>query len=185
LKKRKSLIFHPVYSFFSVATIRIIRNAVAAMLMISFLNTPLSGQENRFVFSHLSVNNGLSQNQINCIYRDSKGFVWFGTNAGLNRFDGSSCEIFTSENPVNGSITNNNINGIAEDKNGNLWIGTGNGVSILNGNTYEIKNLNYASSARNNCGDILYINTMASDKNGNIWIGTNNGCFFNDIQKNS
>jgi len=171
-------------SFTAILT-RQIQIEIAVILSIIFMNQPLIGQENRYVFSHLNVNNGLSQNQINCVYRDSKGFVWFGTNAGLNRFDGSSCEIFTSENPVNGSIANNNINGIAEDKKGNLWIGTGNGVSILNGNTYEIKNLNYTSSVRNNCGDILYINTMASDKNGNIWVGTNNGCFFNDVQKNS
>jgi len=187
LKTQKSSIL-PIVSGIVAANANLSRRlgtATATILLLTGLMNHAAAQESPYVFSHLNVNNGLSQNQINCIYRDSKGFVWFGTNAGLNRFDGSNCEIFTSENPVNGSIANNNINGIAEDKQGNLWIGTGNGVSVLNGNTYEIKNLNYTSSTRQNCSDILYINTIASDQNGNIWIGTNNGCFFNNIQNNS
>src|SRR5665647_125765 len=187
LKKTELLTIPIVSSNFSSKglLLRWVGIAFTAMLGIILMNYQSSGQENRYVFSHLNVNNDLSQNQINCVYRDTKGFVWFGTNAGLNRFDGSSFEVFNSEKSTNGLIVNNTIKAIAEDKNGNLWIGTAYGVSILNGSTYEIKNLNYTSSARNNCGDILYINSMASDKNGNIWFGTNSGCFYCDIQSNS
>ena len=138
-------------------------------------------QENRYVFSHLNVNDGLSQNQIKCIFRDSKGFVWIGTNAGLNRFDGSRIEIFSSENTGTGSIKNNTITAITEDKNGDLWIATGNGISILNGQTYQFKIFEYSNNLNPECGDILYINALATDNEGNIWIGTNNGFFYHDI----
>jgi signal transduction histidine kinase/ligand-binding sensor domain-containing protein/DNA-binding response OmpR family regulator len=158
---------------------------VIVLLGILLSNNQLVGQENRFVFSHINVNDGLSQNQINCIYRDVNGFIWFGTNAGLNRFDGSNIELFTNEKSVNGSIRDNTINAIAADKKGNLWIGTGKGVSILNIQTYQFLDFEYSSLSPFSCGDIYYVNALTSDNDGNIWIGTNNGIFYNDIQKGS
>ena len=143
------------------------------------------GQEKPIVFSHLNVSHGLSQNQINCICRDSKGFIWFGTNAGLNRFDGINFEVFNHEKKGNRTLANNTINAITEDKNGDLWIGTANGVSILDGITYQIRNSNYPSVTRNNCGDIFFVNALTLDSQGNVWIATNNGCFVNDIKKHT
>jgi ligand-binding sensor domain-containing protein len=173
-------LFSPEYSFWRL--FRIVIATIFGFLTLGFQST---GQQNRYFFSHLNVNDGLTQNQINCIYRDTKGFVWFGTNAGLNRFDGLSFETFTSESPDRNSIGNNTVNAIAEDKNGNLWIGTGNGVSILNSQTYKVTKSDYTSVQSNNCGDIYYVSALASDEDGNIWIGTNNGLFFVDIQSGS
>jgi len=157
---------------------------VSVLIMITGIDFQVNqacGQENRYVFSHLNVNDGLTLNQINCIYRDSKGFVWFGTSAGLNRFDGTSIEVFTSEKSANGQIKHNTINAITEDLNGNIWLGTGGGVSILNSQTYRFSDFNYSHLSTAPCGDINFVNTLASDREGNIWIGTNNGIFYNDI----
>lgn len=68
------------------------------VLFVSFFSvyntSSLYPQDSRIIFSHLDVNDGLSENWIKCIYKDSKGFIWFGTNSGLNRFDGYKFEIF-------------------------------------------------------------------------------------------
>ena len=53
-------------------------------------------QETQYRFSHLDTKDGLSNNQITCILKDSKGFIWFGTMSGLNRFDGNGFKIFKS-----------------------------------------------------------------------------------------
>lgn len=160
-------------------------SSVLLLILLQFISLQLMGQDDTYVFSHLTVNNGLSQNQITCIFCDSDGFVWFGTSTGLNRFDGSGFEVFSTENQPNESILNNTVNALAEDKLGNLWIGTSSGISILDKDTYQFRNFDYSLLAPNKCNDIYYILSVASDRDGNIWIGTNNGLIFYNVEKNS
>ncbi len=82
-------------------------------------------------FTHISSADGLSQNTINTIFKDSRGFMWFGTNDGLNRFDGKNFKIFQQSHTNSNSIGANGITVITEDSNHHLWIGTKqNGISI-------------------------------------------------------
>lgn len=76
-------------------------------------------------FARLDNTYGLSNNQIECILKDSKGFVWIGTNFGLNRYDGYRVKVYKSSKNDSNSLIYNSIWRIQEDKNGNLWI-TGN-----------------------------------------------------------
>ncbi len=85
---------------------------------------------NEIFFSHLDINTGLSQNHISCIFKDSKGFVWIGTMAGLNRYDGNSFKIFKHVPADTTSINDNYIISIVEDNKGRLWVGTRNGLNI-------------------------------------------------------
>lgn len=73
-------------------------------------------------FQHLTVDNGLPSNTTELVFRDSRGFVWIGTNAGLVRFDGSRTRTYLSE------LAGKSINAIHEDQSGNLWVGTGGGL---------------------------------------------------------
>ena len=163
----------------------LIKRVLLVSLFSAFITSSLYSQDNRIVFSHLDVNNGLSENWIKCIYKDLKGFIWFGTNSGLNRFDGYKFELFQKSFSDSTGITDNSVNAITEDSDGNLWIGTGGGVSILNCETYKFKNINLLPSAPLLCPDVGYITAMATDREGNVLIGTHNGLFFFNKKSNT
>ncbi|MDR1809559.1 MAG: hypothetical protein LBR34_04030, partial [Prevotella sp.] len=86
----------------------------------------------RYYFSSISLREGLSQITVPCIIQDSKGFMWFGTRIGLNRYDGYGFDVFTSKAEDNASISDNHILCITEDKDGYLWVGTNNGLNRFN-----------------------------------------------------
>ncbi|MFA5046460.1 MAG: two-component regulator propeller domain-containing protein, partial [Paludibacter sp.] len=73
-------------------------------------------------FARLDNTNGLSNNQIECIYKDSRGFMWFGTNYGLNRYDGHNVKVYKSKKNDSTSLMYNAITRIQEDEKGNLWL---------------------------------------------------------------
>ncbi|MEO5681088.1 MAG: two-component regulator propeller domain-containing protein [Chitinophagaceae bacterium] len=81
-----------------------------------------------YYFRHFQVENGLSNNAVICSVQDKKGFLWFGTKDGLDRFDGYSFKIFRSNPADSGSIGSNFIHSLYEDKNGILWVGTEDGL---------------------------------------------------------
>ena len=75
-------------------------------------------------FKHLSVEAGLSHSTVNCILQDSKGFMWFGTDDGLNKYDGYSFTVYKHNPDDPFSISHNQIWSLFEDSSGTLWIGT-------------------------------------------------------------
>jgi signal transduction histidine kinase/ligand-binding sensor domain-containing protein/DNA-binding response OmpR family regulator len=85
-----------------------------------------------YKFRHLNVSDGLSNNQILSIYKDHSGFLWFGTMAGLNRYDGYSFRIFEHNVHNPKSVSDNYIEGITEDQNNNLWILSHSNYNIYN-----------------------------------------------------
>lgn len=86
----------------------------------------------QYRMDHFGLSNGLSQNTVNCILRDNEGYYWFGTQDGLNRYDGYSIKTFRNDRSDTNSISDNFILNIIEDDWGNLWIGTRNGLNHYN-----------------------------------------------------
>ena len=84
------------------------------------------------LFEHLTVKDGLSQGSVLCVFQDSYGFIWLGTQDGLNRFDGYEFRIYKHDPSDPKSINDNFILSITEDSNKTLWVGTLNGQESYN-----------------------------------------------------
>jgi ligand-binding sensor domain-containing protein len=114
-----------------------------------------------FSFKHYQVENGLSNNAVICSVQDKRGFLWFGTKDGLNRFDGYTFKIFRHRADEALSIGSNFIYTLYEDENGTLWIGTEKGLyqydEVIEG-FHPVK----AASA-------FQISELTTDKAGNLW----------------
>jgi signal transduction histidine kinase/ligand-binding sensor domain-containing protein len=80
--------------------------------------------QKQYSFEHLTTKDGLSQGTVNEIIKDSKGFMWFGTNDGLNKQYGTNIEVFRNNVNDSVSLSNNLIVSLAEDKNGRIWVNT-------------------------------------------------------------
>ncbi len=105
-----------------------------------FIFGEILGQEN-FQFQHYGVEDGLSQSRIEALFQDSRGYLWIGTTKGLNKFNGSTFEIFTpSLDSTKSSIAHQSVYAITEDRNGNIWAGTRNGVSKYNPQNKQFTN---------------------------------------------
>lgn len=136
-------------------------------------NSVSSGHYEDLQFEHLSIEHGLSQINVHSILQDTKGFLWFGTEDGLNRYDGYNFVIYRNELNDPTTISDNFIWSLAEDSNGNIWIGTNSGglyrysyeTDSFNRFVYDSANVNTISE--NN------IRALYFDDANVLWIGTN------------
>ena len=99
-------------------------------VFLFFLLVSVWIEAHNYMFKHLEVKDGLSNNQVNSIYKDSRGFMWFGTASGLNRYDGYSVKIYRSREEDAKSLPESYIENIQEDAEGYLWIHTGIGYVV-------------------------------------------------------
>ena len=98
-----------------------------SLLVLSFfvwVVVSLFPEENNVKFEQISVEQGLSQSSVFCILQDREGFMWFGTENGLNRYDGYDFTVYNYNPKDTTSISENRIKCIFEDHLGNLWVGT-------------------------------------------------------------
>ena len=127
----------------------------------------------QYRFAHLTIKDGLSQSSIKSIHQDYRGFLWFGSADGLNRFDGNNFTIYRNEPGNNSTLCGNDISYIYENPfDSILWIGTrNNGLSMYCRSTDS-----FFSFRRNDSDKFLLpsdnINSMVSVKRGELWIGT-------------
>ena len=99
------------------------------MLALLFTSWIVSAQS--YLFKHLEVSDGLSNNSVNTIYKDRDGFMWFGTTAGLNRYDGYTFKVYQHAEDEPGSLPDNYITDIVEMPDGRFWINTARGYVLF------------------------------------------------------
>ncbi|MCG8580467.1 MAG: ATP-binding protein [Bacteroidales bacterium] len=130
-----------------------------------------------------SIDQGLSQNSVSCVLKDKRGFIWFGTEDGLNRYDGIDVTVFTTDNGVKAGILNNTINCIFEDSENDLiYIGTnGGGLSVFDPKTEFFIHHTYVEGENGVLSNFIY--DICIDSNGHIVIASAYGISIYDSDK--
>lgn len=140
------------------------------LLPITLLLASLSGfsQPGQLRFTQVNVNDGLSHNQVNCILKDSRNFLWFGTLSGLSRYDGYGFKVFRHDMKDSASLSDNYITGIFELPGDKLWIITRNGEDIYDAAT-ETFDRNTAAYLQKLSLPNGVVDAVVKDKAGNYW----------------
>lgn len=127
-------------------------------------------------FEHLSLEEGLSQSVVNVFLQDSQGFLWMGTQDGLNRYDGRNFVTYKYDADDPFSLGANFIQDIIEDQDKVLWFGTlGGGLNQYDRVTNRFTRYRFRPNQPFNISD-NNVQTLLEDRNGGIlWVGTNNG----------
>lgn len=148
------------------------------LFLFTFYGIALS-QSLQYKFMRLTVNDGLSNNQVTCFFRDSRGFVWIGTSSGLNRFDGYNVKVFRNDTRDSASISNSSVSYMMEDPNGRVWVNSAYGS--VNPNIYDPATEKFSLSSQTvlrsygipsgNVTDIV------KDRQGNFWFVHSTGLY--------
>ncbi len=129
----------------------------------------------RVGFEHISLEQGLSQSSVYAIAQDSLGFLWFGTQDGLDRYDGYSFKVFRNNPRNSASVSYNYILRLMVDRGGAVWVGTlGGGVSVYNQTTGRFTQYLHTPGDGNSLSN-NNIHAIYQDRQGTIWIGTEYG----------
>lgn len=150
-------------------------------LLLPFFGSP---QTRVLKFEHLETNAGLSQSNVLSILQGSDGFMWFGTQDGLNRYDGYNMTVYKKDSKKAGSLSHNYIKDIAQAKNGGLWVATwGGGL-----NRYDLQKDEFTCFKHNqsNPNSISgnFLGSLLIDSDDKVWISTESGIDVFDPKKN-
>lgn len=164
---------------------RLVSTCIITSFFIFLSRPTLLSQTIPFKFNRLSIQQGLSQGSINCINQDSEGFMWFGTQDGLNRYDGYTFKIFRHDPEDSNSIPNEWIHSMYKDRKGNLWIGT-DGGGLCKWIPDKPGFTTIPITIQNNEQSRYPVKAIMEDRFGKIWIGTDgDGLMLYDNDKKS
>lgn len=124
-----------------------------------------------------TLKESLPGSSVKRVFQDNKGFMWFGTESGICRYDGYNLLVIKSTIEHPNLLTSGNILCIEQDKQNRIWFGTDRGVNVIDENNQIVPVISDARIQN------LRINSIVCDKKGNVWIGSENGLFLYKDEK--
>jgi signal transduction histidine kinase/ligand-binding sensor domain-containing protein/DNA-binding response OmpR family regulator len=160
---------------FVMLTMRIARIIVCLLSLLPYLS--LNAQVGQYRFSRIDISQGLSHNEVNCIFKDEKGFMWFGTRSGLDRFDGYKFKIYKHDLRDTSSISDEEIEQIFEGPDHKLWINTKSSLVIYDLLTEKFDRHPQSFLKAIGIPDASLLD-LKKDRNGNYWfLGASSGLY--------
>ncbi|MEW5867798.1 MAG: two-component regulator propeller domain-containing protein [Chloroflexota bacterium] len=152
-------------------------NIVYLLIILALFASPLQAHAQQAPprFGHLSIEQGLSQVTVYSIFQDRQGLMWFGTEDGLNRYDGYTFRVYKRDPEDPHSLSANTVRAIYEDSSGVLWVGTdGGGLNRFDRATQQFSHYRHDP---NDPYSLSYDTVTAIHENasGKLWIGTDGG----------
>lgn len=148
--------------------IKNVSHLIFVMLVLLLAVNPLYGKIHPFIFDHLGVEDGLSETNVKKIIEDKNGFLWIGTQSGLNRYDGYEFKVYHKIPGDTTSLVHNNITDLFIDSKNRFWVGTSEGLNIYNEKKQQFKHLDIKD---------YNILTITECSKNIIWIGTSGGLY--------
>ncbi|WP_164974249.1 hybrid sensor histidine kinase/response regulator transcription factor [Filimonas effusa] len=142
--------------------------------ILLFCQSPLAAQAPELKFRHLGNEQGLSNSTIETILQDSRGFMWFGTRDGLNKYDGYQITVYRYDALDSNSISDNYIKCLYEDSEHMLWVGTLNGLNRFNPAKNNFTRYRHTPSHKNSLS-YNQVTSICEDSQKHLWIGTYGG----------
>jgi signal transduction histidine kinase/ligand-binding sensor domain-containing protein/CheY-like chemotaxis protein len=154
---------------------RFLRTSVIALFVAGLTTSARAGvRASHLNFDRFDLRSGLSQNTVTAVLQDHEGFLWVGTQNGLNRYDGYRFLVFGNDEGDSTSLANGYVLSLLEDREHHLWVGTNDGVSIYDSKLQQFESLpvDFRNPQALRSGRAR---ALAEDQRGRIWIGIEGG----------
>lgn len=144
---------------------------IISIILLLLTHTILRAQKTGYRFSHLDITNGLSNNRVNCVYKDAGGFMWFGTASGLNRYEGYKFKLFKHNGNDPKSLLDNNVTSICEGPQNTMWVFTHSGICVYDPDTEGFSN-NVSDELLKYRVVTNHLTLIRKDDSGDFWFLT-------------